>query len=44
LQEGLNQGELNGIRKVAKSMKDSGIDINLITSATGLSLEEIQSL
>ncbi len=44
LQEGLNQGELNGIRKVAKSMKDSGIDINLIRSATGLSLEEIQSL
>ena len=45
LKEGRNQveiiGEKRGIKLVAQKMKEKGIEINLISSITGLKIEEI---
>ena len=48
IKEGLNKGIMEGQliekRKIAIKMINSGLDINLIISLTGLSADEIRSL
>jgi len=42
--EGELRGELRGILKVAKAMKDAGIAIDIIIKTTGLSEKETEQL
>ena len=42
--EGIKEGELKGIREVARKMKVSGYDSTLITEMTGLTKEEIDNI
>ena len=46
--EGLKEGKLEGIKEnsytIAKNLKKDGMDINLISKYTGLSIEEIRKL
>ena len=48
MQEGLEKGKELGIQEaqktLAKSMKQEGLTLNMITKLTGLSAEEIQTL
>ena len=41
---GKEQGVKDGIEKVAKSMKERGIDSETIAACTGLSTEEVEKL
>lgn len=42
--QGMAQGENEGIRKVARNMKEQGFSIEQIHSLTGLDAEEINNL
>ena len=46
--EGLEKGRIEGLKEsqiiIARNLKKSGIDINIIRESTGLSIEEIESL
>ena len=42
--EGLAEGEKTGVIKTAKNLLDIGVDIEAISQATGLSIEEIKKL
>ena len=42
--EGRIMGEMIGLAKVAKAMKDNGATIDFICKTTGLSAEEIEQL
>ena len=42
--QGIKQGRDNGIKEVARKMKDMGLDLQQIIAATGLSREEIYRL
>ena len=42
--EGLAEGAKSASIAIARSLKDSGVDINLIVKSTGLTIEEIQKL
>lgn len=44
LEKGMEKGIEKGIEKVAKSLKESGIDIDFIIKATGLGADEIGKL
>ena len=44
LAKGMAQGENEGIRKVARNMKEKGFSIEQIHSLTGLDAEEINNL
>ncbi len=44
LEKGIEQGEKNKAMSIAKSFKNSGIDIKIISENTGLSIEEIEKL
>ena len=41
---GQKRGKKEGIVKVAKSMVDENIDINIISKVTGLSIKEVSKL
>ena len=41
---GLKKGERNKTIEIAKSLIKQNIDVNIISSATGLSIEEIKKL
>ena len=43
-EEGIKEGIKEGVYKVARSLKQAGIDIEIIQSTTGLSIEEIRVL
>ena len=43
-EEGRAEGELNALRKTAQTMKKEGLDIQLISRITGLTIEEIEKL
>ena len=47
-EEGIEKGKLEGLKEgkisMAKAMKNDGVDINLISKYTGLSIEEIKKL
>ena len=43
-EEGIEQGEKNKAISIAKSFKNAGIDIKIISENTGLSIEEIKKL
>ena len=47
-EEGIEKGKLEGIKEnsytIAKNLKKDGMDINLISKYTGLSIEEIRKL
>ena len=43
-EEGRAEGELNALRKTAQTMKMEGLDIQLISRITGLTIEEIEKL
>ncbi len=42
--EGLIEGEYQGVKKVAKALKDTDIDVKTIINTTGLSEAEIERL
>ena len=44
LQQGLEQGSIQSKLEIAKNMKDMGLDIEVISKATSLSVEEINKL
>lgn len=44
MKQGIEQGKISAIKRIAKSMKDEGIDIDLIKKCTSLSKEAILSL
>lgn len=44
LEKGLEKGKAQERRSIAKNMKEMGIDINIISQATGLSVEDIECL
>jgi len=44
IKEGIQEGILKGVEKVALSMLKINVDINIIQTTTGLSLEEIEKL
>jgi len=44
LQQGLEQGTKQSKLEIAKNMKDMGLDIEVISKATSLSVEEINKL
>lgn len=44
LEQGLQQGEKDAVLKIARSLKELNTDIQIITQATGLSPEEINTL
>ncbi len=44
IKQGIKQGRDNGIKEVARKMKDMGLDLQQIIAATGLSREEIYRL
>ena len=41
---GMTKGEKIGIEKTAKKMFDEGIDVGVISTCTGLSVEQISEL
>ena len=41
---GLQKGETIGILKTAKKMKEEGLDVNVISKLTNLSVDEIEKL
>ncbi len=43
-QEGRKEGIEETKKETARSLLDEGVDINIISSATGLSLQEIRNL
>ena len=43
-EEGIEIGDLNARREIAKALKSSGISAKIIADASGLSEEEIQKL
>ena len=43
-EEGRAEGELNALRKTAQTMKKEGLDFQLISRITGLTIEEIEKL
>lgn len=43
-EEGIKLGIKEGIRETAKKLLKSNVDISIISSATGLSLEDIEKL
>jgi predicted transposase/invertase (TIGR01784 family) len=43
-EEGLKQGEMNKAKKMAKILLQSGVDINIISQSSGLTVEEIEKL
>ncbi len=44
IRKGIEQGEKNKAREIAKRLKSQGIDIEVIINATGLTKEEIEKL
>ncbi len=44
MEEGIKEGSVNQTKKIAKSMKEKGIDIATIFEITGLSKEQIEKL
>ncbi len=44
IEEGIKKGSLNKQKQIAKNLLEKGIDINIISSSTGLSKEEIEKL
>ena len=44
IERGIEQGIEKGKKETARSLLDEGVDINIISSATGLSLQEIRNL
>ena len=44
LQQGLQQGSIQSKLEIAKNMKDMGLDVEVISKATSLSVEEISKL
>ncbi|ASJ22442.1 hypothetical protein BHAMNSH16_12635 [Brachyspira hampsonii] len=44
IKQGIEQGEKNKAISIAKSFKNAGIDIKIISENTGLSIEEIKNL
>ncbi|MGK7940601.1 MAG: Rpn family recombination-promoting nuclease/putative transposase [Crocosphaera sp.] len=44
MQEGIKEGIKEGVEKVARNMIENGLNIELISQLTGLSLEEVQKL
>ncbi len=44
LAEGISEGKLQGIKETAKKLLKEKVDVNIIMSATGLSLDEIRKL
>ena len=44
LQKGLEQGSIQSKLEIAKNMKDMGLDVEVISKATSLSVEEINKL
>ena len=44
IDEGRQEGELIGIKKIANNMINKGLDHKLIAQMTGLELEEIRKL
>ena len=43
-QEGIQEGKLVALQNVAKAMLARGLDSDIITEITGLSLDELQKL
>ena len=43
-EEGLKQGAMNKAKEMAKILLQSGVDINIISQSSGLTIEEIKSL
>ena len=44
LEQGLEKGHLEKATEIARNLKKAGIDINIISENTGLSIEEIEKL
>ncbi len=44
IQEGMQKGKLEGIRNTAKNLKNMGLDLQIISKSTGLSLAEVKKL
>ena len=44
IEEGIEQGKRQQQISIAKSLKNAGIDIKIISENTGLSVEEIENL
>lgn len=44
IQEGIQKGMKKGILNTAKNLKNMGLDIQIISKSTGLSLAEIKQL
>lgn len=44
LREVVKTAELDGVKKVAKELKNLGVDIEIIIKSTGLSKQEIEAL
>ena len=44
IKKGIEKGREEGIWETALKMKKSGLDVNLIASITGISVEEIEKL
>ncbi|WP_439257081.1 hypothetical protein [Lonepinella sp. BR2271] len=44
MQQGIQQGELNGLQKSAKNMLSLGLDLEIISKAVGLPVDEIKKL
>ena len=44
IQEGIQKGIQEGILKIAKKMKEEGIDVEVIIKVTGLTKEQIESI
>jgi predicted transposase/invertase (TIGR01784 family) len=42
--EGILEGELQGKRAVAKQLKASGVGVEILAQATGLTITEIEQL
>jgi predicted transposase/invertase (TIGR01784 family) len=42
--QGMEKGRKEGIRATALKMKNNGLNLDLISNITGLSVEEIQKL
>jgi predicted transposase/invertase (TIGR01784 family) len=41
---GIEIGEKNAQERIARQLKNTGIDMNIIAQSTGLSLEDVQKL
>ena len=44
IEQGIEKGEKNKALSIAKSLKNSGLDIKFISDNTGLSIEEVEKL